>query len=268
MHRILIGLGTPIGRYLASRRTFSECLTYKQALNGIPRCDEAVIIVPASKGTLAPCWPAAAASLHAAARVAVLSSIDVYSSKGLPLDETAKLCGSPRKSWLGCFEREMLESGLPCQILRLPDVFGPYARQGAPGCFLTASASKLNSVAIHQWYPLGRLDGDIVTARSIAAPLINLVPEPLPMKAVLAEVFPGEAGQVLTPAPYSRIKTCYAKQFGGSGGYIMSANEVLAEIGRHVQQLRDMLSGMGKTSASAAARRSAGAALGFGLQAA
>ncbi len=243
MRRVLIGFGTPLGYYLASRRTFADCSTYKQALNGISRCDEAVIIVPAAKRLCAnsggPQGRALiAAATQAAGRIVLLSTVDVYSTKGMPLDEMAHPCGSRGKSWLPSFEREILDCGAPSQILRLPDVFGPYIAKGAPGCFLDPGASKINRVAIHQWYPVRRLESDIDAARGIAAPIVNLVPEPLPMNTILEKFFPDHAGQVLTPAPYSRIRTRYAAQFGGTGGYIMSAQEVLEEIGLYMREAR------------------------------
>src|SRR5262245_39804177 len=49
MRRVLIGLGTPLGYYLASRRVYFACYSYKQALHGLPSCDEAVIVMPASR---------------------------------------------------------------------------------------------------------------------------------------------------------------------------------------------------------------------------
>ncbi|MGO9546952.1 MAG: hypothetical protein ACLPPF_19430 [Rhodomicrobium sp.] len=262
MRRVLIGFGTPLGYYLASRRIFADCFTYKQALNGLSRCDEAVIVVPAAKrlgaNSSGPLGRALiAASMQAAGRMVLLSSLDVYSSKGLPLDETAKPSGLRGKSWLPSFERQVLECGAPSQILRLPDVFGPYIAKGAPGCFLDAGTSKINRVAIHQWYPVRRLESDIDTARGVDAPVINLVPEPMPMNAILEKYFPGQIGQVLTPAPYSRIRTRYAAQFGGSGDYIMNAREVLEEIGRYVREMRGSSSGTNSDAVFSAGKFSA-----------
>ncbi|MGO9173663.1 MAG: hypothetical protein ACLP7P_17115 [Rhodomicrobium sp.] len=264
MRRAIIGFGTPLGYYLASGRTFLDCYTYKQALSGISHCDEAVIIVPSSRRLCGNTLGLQGQKLIAAAsqtalRIVVLSSIDVYSSKGIPFDETAKPCGSAARSWLPSFEHEVLQCGVPSQILRLPDVFGPYIAKGTSSCFLDGDASRLNRVAIHQLYPLHRLECDIAAARNIGAPIINLVPEPLPMKTVLAEHFPGQIGQVLTPAPYSRIRTRYAEKFGGTGGYIMSAAEVLKEIGRHVREIRDLPASARRGLAGSAGQASAGA---------
>jgi hypothetical protein len=58
------------------------------------------------------------------------------------------------------------------------------------------------------------------------------------MKKLLAKLFPGDVGHVQTPAPYSRITTRYAREFGGCGGYIMSAAGILAEISEYVRMAR------------------------------
>jgi hypothetical protein len=264
MRRVLIGLGTSLGYYLASQRVYLACYSYKQALYDLPACDEAVIVIPASRrlrgdslGSLGSAL--AAALVRSAARIVLLSSIDVYSSKGLPLDEGTKPCGAPGKSSLPLFEREVLECEIPAQVLRLPDIFGPYITKGVASCLLHKDAAKINRVAIHQLYPVFRLESDIAAAREIDAPIVNLVPEPLPMDEVLAELFPGQTGHVLTPAPYSRIRTRYAGLFGGAGAYIMSADEVLEEACRYVRAMRGLAYCTPRPSVSATAKDWAGA---------
>jgi hypothetical protein len=138
--------------------------------------------------------------------------------------------------------------------LRLPDIFGPYITKGVASCLLHKDASKINRVAIHQLYPAFRLEGDIAAARAIDAPIVNLVPEPLSMNKVLAELFPSQTGHVLTPAPYSRIRTRYAGAFGGAGAYIMSADEVLKEAGRYVRTVRGLPLSVPRPSLSAIAK--------------
>jgi hypothetical protein len=264
MQRVLIGLGTSLGYYLASQRVYFARYSYKQALNNLPACDEAVIVIPASRrlrgsslGSLG--CALAAALVKAARRIVLLSSIDVYSSRGLPLDEGTQPCGAPGKASLPLFEREVLECDVPSQILRLPDIFGPYITKGVASCLLHKDASKINRVAIHQLYPVFRLEGDIAAAREIDAPIVNLVTEPLPMNEVLAELFPGQTGHVLTPAPYSRIRTRYAGLFGGAGAYIMSADEVLEETSRYVTAVRGLPYHMPRPSISTTSKDWAGA---------
>ncbi|MBI4724650.1 MAG: hypothetical protein HY765_06630, partial [Rhodomicrobium sp.] len=164
--RALIGLGTPLGRYLVSCGKFQEYFTYEQASNGIPYCDEAVLIVPAGNrfggSSLRPEAQALLAALkRAAARIVLLSSVSAYSAKGVPFDETAKPSALPGKAWLPKLEEEALNCGTPAAILRLPDIFGTPIFRGLPGCLAKSDASGINRVAIHQLYPVRRLEGDI-----------------------------------------------------------------------------------------------------------
>jgi hypothetical protein len=170
------------------------------------------------------------------------------------LDEGARPCSASGKSGFPEFERKVLECKVPSQVLRLPDLFGPYITKGMASCLLQKDASKINRVAIHQLYPVFRLETDITAARKIDAPIVNLVPEPLPMDEVLAELFPGQTGHVLTPAPYSRIRTRYAGLFGGAGAYIMSAEEVLEEAGRYVKAVQGSSFRTRRSSAAATAK--------------
>jgi hypothetical protein len=233
MRRTLIGFGTQLGSYLAQQLGFFEFYTYKQAMCGIEPCDEAVLIAPAGKllggGILAPQGYELATKLtQSAARIVLLSSIDVYPAKGVPFDEYSLPFGLHRKAWLEAFEQEILSSSREACVLRLPEIFG------LPGNRMpfNTDPSKMNRVAIHQWYPVRRLPLDIATAQAEKVRVVNLVSEPLPMAAILKRFFPGQIGKVVTPAPYSRIRTKYATLFGGSGSYIMSAQEVLEEAGR------------------------------------
>jgi hypothetical protein len=240
MPRALIGYGTPLGSYLAQNRSFSHCYTYRQALDGIVFCGEAVIVAPADKRLGGSCLSPQAHALlarlkRAAGHIVLLSSIGVYASRGVPFDETSKPAGPAGRTWLPLFERELLSLDATASILRLPDIFGLSPAKGMMGSLFDEDAAKLNRVAIHQWYPAHRLEADIARAKELAAPVVNLVSEPVSMTAILREFFPGQLGEVKTPAPYSRIQTRYARGFGGRSGYIMSASEILAEMGRYMR---------------------------------
>ncbi len=242
MQRVFIGSTTSIGNYFARTGRFDGCYTYKEAALGFGRCSEALLVAPASTllggASLSPNALALVSALkRAAAHIVFLSSVDVYASKGLPLDESGKAGGAPGSGWLCQLEQLLLESGPPATVLRLPDIFGSSIVRGVPGA-LISDGSKINRVAIHQWYPIRRLQPDITKALRLGVSIVNLVSEPLPMKAVLSQLFPGQIGHVATPAPYSRIKTRYANEFGGAGGYIMSAAEVLDELCGHVREER------------------------------
>ncbi len=175
--------------------------------------------------------------VNATNRLITLSTLAAYPVKSLPFDETSAVrCAPDRESaQIYVFEQLILTASRKSQILRLPDVLGPGFTKGVGAHLCSGDTSQLNRVAIHQWYPAHRLAKDIVIARYLAAPVVNLVSQPLSMATILAEIFPGQTGQILTPAPYSRIRTRYAEAFGGTGGYIMSAASVMQEIARFVE---------------------------------
>jgi len=173
--------------------------------------------------------PFVKAGAETAKRIVLLSSFDVYSMRGLPLDE-GYLDPRAARTGLGRLENAVSESAPRGVVLRLPDVFGPSIAHGAAGALIGRDASGLNRVAIHQWYPVRRLRRDIERALGLGVPIVNLCTEPLPTADILLEFFPGQMGQVRSPAPYSRIRTRYAAAFGGKGDYIIAASEVLAEM--------------------------------------
>src|SRR5262249_32352025 len=70
---------------------------------------------------------------------------------------------------------------------------------------------------------------------------------------------PGQTGHVLTPAPYSRIRTRYAGLFGRGGAYIMSAGEGFEGASRYVRGMRGLLPRMPRACGAAAAKSWAGA---------
>jgi hypothetical protein len=120
--------------------------------------------------------------------------------------------------------------------LRIPALFGP----GAARSFLDdlcheKNLDRVNPVSIHQWYPINRIARDLVIARHLKAKTVNLATEPLPVQALLNELrICPSAGFTETPAPYSRITTRYSAAFGGARGYILSAQEILAQIKQYI----------------------------------
>ncbi len=237
MRRILVGYGTCLGNHLASSGSFSEALNYKKALRSLPKCDEIVLVAPSAKrlsrGDLGEDGSGLVRAVgNATHKLITLSTLAAYPARSLPFDEASAVQCAPGResSQIYMFERLILTACSKSQILRLPDVLGPGFTKGVSGCLFNGDVSHINRVAIHQWYPAHRLVKDIVIARYLGAPVVNLVSEPLSMATILAEIFPGQTGEIITPAPYSRIRTRYAEAFGGARGYIMSAASMMQEI--------------------------------------
>jgi hypothetical protein len=247
MRRILIGYGTSLGKHLASRGGFSELFTYRRALAGLPHCDEIVLVVPSSKRLAGGDLGIAGAGLvHVikgmAKRLVALSTLAVYPVKSLPFDEDSVVNTGPpgTNSHLLAFEQMLLSAVQKPLILRLPEVFGPGFDRGVCNELLKDDEARINRIAIHQLYPVNRLEKDIIIARHLGVPAVNLCPQPLSMEALLVQLFPGEVGYVEKPAHYSRIRTRYGETFGGRNGYIMSAESVMEEVRLFVQVNRQL----------------------------
>jgi nucleoside-diphosphate-sugar epimerase len=96
----------------------------------------------------------------------------------------------------------------------------------------------INPESALQWYPLSRLYSDIEKVIEHNIPLINLSVEPVKTQDIIniAPLTADEKAIVSTkpmnPAFYD-VKSKYAELFDGKNGYIVSAEESLAEIQKY-----------------------------------
>jgi hypothetical protein len=122
------------------------------------------------------------------------------------------------------------------RVIRLPALFGPGLRKNALYDLLNDNMpGTINPAAAFQWYPLDRLWSDIGIARRAGLDLVNLFPEPILMRDIIAAAFPGASvGPEVRPAPRYAMQTRHARLFGGGGGYIMDAARSLDAMQRFV----------------------------------
>lgn len=98
----------------------------------------------------------------------------------------------------------------------------------------------INPESALQWYPLSRLNSDIEKVIEHNIPLINLSVEPVKTQDIIniAPLTAAEKAIVSTkpaaPAFYD-VKSKYAELFDGKNGYIVSAEESLAEIQKYFE---------------------------------
>ena len=118
-------------------------------------------------------------------------------------------------------------------IIRLPALFGPGLRKNVLFDLLMGNQlEKVNPASSFQWYPLERLPDDIGRAERQGLELVNLFTEPLVTSAIIDNHFPEvEVGAEAQAAVHYDLHTRYARTFGGSGRYVMSAASVLEAIG-------------------------------------
>jgi hypothetical protein len=71
---------------------------------------------------------------------------------------------------------------------------------------------------------------------------INLFPPPIATAELIDAFFPGSpVGRPAAPALTYDLKTKHAGRFGGSGGYVLSAELVLGELARFIAAERHRL---------------------------
>jgi nucleoside-diphosphate-sugar epimerase len=124
------------------------------------------------------------------------------------------------------------------QVVRLPAVFGPGLKKN----FIYDLMHDNHLEAIHpnskfQYYDIRRLWNDLQLVLQDDLKLINFATEPLETREIVDRYFPGKqiGSQAGRFAPYD-MRTRYAALFGGSRGYIYTAEQVLAHLGDWIDQ--------------------------------
>jgi len=178
------------------------------------------------------------ASVHASEFI-LISTIDVYPDSANGTDETGiieAVSNSPygqHRYELELWAQRNFEN---CRIIRLPALFGPGLKKNALFDLIHQNQlAMINPAGIFQWYPIRRLWSDIEIARRANLHLVNLFTEPLPMSRIIEKCFPGAVvGPSRLPAPVYRLTSVNASLFGGTGGFIQSADTCLKEIAEFV----------------------------------
>lgn len=128
--------------------------------------------------------------------------------------------------------------------LRLPQLFGPGIKKGL--VFDLANDYRVEFIdpdGVFQYYGLDRIWSDIRIALDAGLATVNIATEPLAHRRLAEEVFGVdlstnarvEASEM--SRRYTRdMTTRHAELFGGSGGYILSAEEEIAAISEFVRR--------------------------------
>ncbi len=169
----------------------------------------------------------------------LISTIDVYPDPASNADETAEIDVSSNHAYGA--NRYELEQWVrrrhpEPRIVRLPALFGEGLRKNALYDLLNDNnVGSLNRLGRFQWYPMRRLSADLDTIREAELPLVNLFGAPVAMADVIDAFFPGaQVGPAKKPAPVYDLRTRHASLFGGRGGHILSAEEILGEMARFI----------------------------------
>lgn len=173
----------------------------------------------------------------------LISTIDVYPDPSTGANEDAAIDGAINHAYGKhrlMVEEKIRERFKRCLVLRLPALFGDGLKKNIIFDLLTNNQTgKINPSSSFQWYNLGRLAGDLRTARELDLELINLFPEPVPTARIVASLFPDAlVGTPTEPAPRYAARTIHSRAFGRSDGYISSAEEVMADLGSFIDRYR------------------------------
>lgn len=161
----------------------------------------------------------------------LISTVDVY------FDSVEKYEDSPLSFEVGQpyglhrlrFEKSVSDMFPETTIIRLPALFGKGMKKNVIYDLLNTNClDAINSESHFQWYDMECLWRDITTAIASSVKVVNFVTEPIPTSTIIQRWFNMlEVGKAPVPAVFYDIKTRYSKIFGGTDGYIQSANQVL-----------------------------------------
>jgi hypothetical protein len=173
----------------------------------------------------------------------LVSTIDVYLDPTLPNDEDSFIDPDGNHAYgRHRFELERwARDHFDCvRIVRLPALFGAGLKKNAIFDLLHENqVDKINPLGEFQWYPLRRLSDDLDLICEAGLSLVNLFPEPVSMPRIIAEFFPSACvGPPSLPAPRYRLRSRHAALFGGSNGYLMTADEMLSELATFLDECR------------------------------
>jgi hypothetical protein len=169
-----------------------------------------------------------------AQRFHLISTIDVY-PRTQDADEDfdcSRIPNHPYGTHRLSFEAFVRQHFAHPLIVRLPALFGPGLRKNLLFDLMHRHPlERVNPASRYQWYPLERLPADISIAEQHGLGLVNLFTEPLATRLILERFFPDlSVGVQAAPAADYDLQTRHARLFGGSGGYRMTADAVLAEL--------------------------------------
>ncbi len=172
----------------------------------------------------------------------LISTVDVYPTP-IEVDESVDVYALTNHAYGK--HRAQLEmffrSHFPVtRIIRLPGLFGQGIKKNIIHDFLhDHETCKIDSRGRFQFYPLRRIWNDLQLIRRSGLELVNFATEPVSVADVAHEAFKMDFKNEIakTPASYD-FKTRFSEYWGHSDGYIMSREEVLAEIQAFVTEER------------------------------
>lgn len=175
-------------------------------------------------------------------RFVLISTVDVYPVPRR-VDEMSDCRVQPNHPYGAhrlAFEESVREMFPGALVLRLPALFGPGLRKNVVYDLMHDNCLEaINPDSAFQWYDLARLWADIEAAGRADLRLANLAVEPVRTGDIIDRLFPGKRdGSKAGVASTYDVRTAHAAAFGGEGGYVMGAGEVLERLAAFVEAER------------------------------
>jgi hypothetical protein len=250
-HRGLLGFTGFVGSNLARQFTYDECYNSGNIHDITGRKFDALVCaaIPAVK------WQAnrdpdgdwkniqkllTALETVQVDRFILISTVDVYPK---PVEVTEDFDPTPLPNHAYGTHRLRVERWVTQRfpnhhILRLPGLFGPGLKKNVLFDLLNnRELEVIQPESRFQYYDLGRLSGDLDQMIRRGIRLMNLATEPILTGTILERFFPQRhVGQRASAAISYDFRSIHAGLWGGSHGYLYSAETVLDDLGRFLSQ--------------------------------
>ncbi|WP_370528183.1 NAD-dependent epimerase/dehydratase family protein [Rhodoferax sp. BLA1] len=174
-----------------------------------------------------------------AKQLVLISTVDAIPPSDAPQDESADVTRGKNHAYgthrlaLEQFMRAQFANTL---VVRLPGLFGPGLKKNVIYDLMHNNMlAAINPASSFQYYDITRLWADITVALEHQLDLVHLFTQPVATHTILQRYFPNkQVGQTPAPEAHYDHRTRYAALYGGSGGWIASADTVLDQLGAYL----------------------------------
>jgi hypothetical protein len=180
-----------------------------------------------------------------AERFILISTIDVYPTMA-DSDESYDCASQPNNAY-GThrleFENFCESHFSDCYVIRLPGLFGKGLKKNVIYDLLNHNCLEMiNPKSSFQYYDLSNLWSDIEKVVSSSTHLVNLFTEPVATQSIIDSFFADQVFENLAteaaPEIHYALKTKYDELWHGSGGYIYNEKQVLVQMGKFIEDIR------------------------------
>jgi nucleoside-diphosphate-sugar epimerase len=174
-----------------------------------------------------------------AERFILISTVDVYPSPE-GVDEDSDPHAQPNHTY--GTNRLYVEDTVrrlfaTAYVVRLPGLFGPGLKKNVIYDLMHDNVDAIHPEGQFQYYDVRRLWRDLQVVTTNNLRLVNIATEPIVTSEMVRKYFPAKRLHSSTaPPPSYNVRSLYESYFGGSGGYLFTAEQILADLGDWIRQ--------------------------------